>query len=228
MRTVLINSANKLLNKIGWGLMPFPNPPTLHNLWQYALYCELIQETKDVHGAVLECGVAFGRGVLTLLHAERSFGAGRRVYGFDTFTGYPAISQIDNQSKDTINGMGVRTAEIKSGALFWSKDDVIRFIRNSGLERETIANLKLIEGDVSETLPKFTEPVALAILEMDLYQSTKGALLALKQRMAPGGIIAPLNYGSKFRATETAVKEVLPGANLERAKTDPTKVFIRF
>lgn len=138
------------------------------------------------------------------------------------------MSELDNAKRDAVNGAGVRTIEIRSGALRWSRQDVLRFIRNSGIEAETIRNLTLVEGDVARTLPAFDEKVALAILEMDLYASTKAALTALKGKMSRGGIIAPLNYGSKFRATEQAVAEVFPDTTLETAKTDPTKVFIRF
>jgi hypothetical protein len=225
----IIASVNKVLARRGWTLAPYPTPPTYHNLWQYALYSELIRETRDVPGAIIECGVAFGRGVLVLLHAERTFGSGRKIYGFDTFAGYPKVSDVDNLAKDAVAaGTGVKTVEIRSGGLRWSRDQVMRFIRNSGLEKETIANLTLIEGDVADTLPKFDKTVALAILEMDLYQSTKDALTALRSKMSKGGIIVPLNYNNKFRAAGQALSEVLPNAKLETSKVDDTKVFIRF
>lgn len=60
------------------------------------------------------------------------------------------------------------------------------------------------------------ERVALAILAMDLYESTKSALNALRDKMATGGIVVPLNYGSRF------------GAMLYPCPTMLGKVTIRF
>lgn len=119
---------------------------------------------------------------------------------------------------------------LERGGLTWSQSNTMRFILGSGISASEVKNrLLLIEEDVATTLPAFNnEKVALAILKMDLYGSTKSALKALRDKMAKGGIIVPLNYGSKFGAAAEAVHEVFPNAILAPCPTMPDKVMLRF
>lgn len=52
------------------------------------------------------------------------------------------------------------------------------------------SNLILIPGDVRQTLPAGDgQPVALAIVDLNLYEPTKAAFAWLSERLAPGGVV---------------------------------------
>ena len=73
---------------------------------------EIYKKILDVHGSIIECGVLGGGGVFSWAHFSEIFEPYnhlRSVIGFDTFEGFPSISEID--LKD-------RNDKVKSDMLF--------------------------------------------------------------------------------------------------------------
>lgn len=169
---------------------------------------ELMKMIQDIPGAIIEMGVCSGSGLMSLIHCHNILQPTykyREFYGFDTFEGFPEIHKND-------------IADIK-----WEKGDFC----NNGYDRLTNiidihngyyylpTNVKLIKGDVNETLPIFLEEnkhviVSLLYLDLDIYEPTKTSLKYLLPRMAKGSIIAfdELNWKSFPGETIAALEEL--------------------
>ena len=205
---MIVKVANSLLAPFGAKLVsarPQPNV-TVSSGTRFLLLADLYREIEGVPGCIVECGVAYGRGIVALSLLSQHHGDNRIIYGFDTFAGYPSVSDRD-APKD------IRFLPPKVGGLRVPKSETLRFIRSAGIKDSFIeSRIKLIEGDVVETTKAFSGgPIAMLVTEMDMYAGSKAALENLLPHMAKGGIIAPLNYGkaaTKFPGGHEAVEEV--------------------
>jgi hypothetical protein len=147
-----------------------------------ALY-EIFKRVLDVKGSVVECGVNEGFGVMTwakLSAILEPVNLTRRIYGFDTFAGFPGVSEQDRS--DT-------SSHVAAGDLFAdSYDEIMELaeIHDSTIHDSTrflghIPKVELIRGDAVETIPAFVEEnphvvVSLLFLDFDLYEPTRAAL----------------------------------------------------
>ena len=113
----------------------------------------------------------------------------RRIYGFDSFEGFPSLSEEDRTEA---------TRHVKRGDLFAdSYDELMKLaeIHDSTRFLGHIPKVKLIRGNATETIPKFIieHPhlvVSLLFLDFDLYEPTKAALENFLPRMPKGAILA--------------------------------------
>ena len=113
----------------------------------------------------------------------------RRIYGFDTFEGFPGISEKDRSAA---------SAHVKEGDLAADvHDELCQLIEVYDSTRYLghINKVNLIKGNAIETIPKFIQEnphilVSLLYLDFDLYEPTKVALENFLPRMPKGGILA--------------------------------------
>ncbi|WP_164704343.1 TylF/MycF/NovP-related O-methyltransferase [Blastococcus litoris] len=175
---------------------PIPPDELLDNLPLYASRSamgrilhlhSLYERILDVHGAVLVFGVRWGRD-LAILQALRSLlepgNAARKIIGFDTFSGFPSTTSLDGGA--AAGGYGVTEAY----------QDVLAEVleHRDGDEQNLYPRRELVVGDVVETFPKWLEEhpetiVAMAYLDVDLYEPTKACLDALKPYVTRGTVI---------------------------------------
>ena len=113
----------------------------------------------------------------------------RRIYGFDTFEGFPGVSNKDRSSSSNHVQKGDLSANSYEEILeLTSINDSTRFLGH-------VPKVELIKGDSTKTIPKFIEEkphllVSLLFLDFDLYDPTKEALENFFPRMPKGSIIA--------------------------------------
>lgn len=175
---------------------PIPPDEILENLPLFAsrsaigrvlLLHSLYERILDVHGVVLVFGVRWGRD-LAILQALRSIlepgNAARKIVGFDTFSGFPSTTSLDGDS--AAGGYGVTEGY----------PDVLASVlrHRDGDEQNPYPRRDLVVGDVVETLPKWLEEhpgtvVAMAYLDLDLYEPTKACLDALKPLLTRGAVV---------------------------------------
>lgn len=119
-------------------------------------------------------------------------GFDRKIVGFDTFEGFPHLSEKDRQS--------VGNEELKVGG-FRSFMDIEQELQDciKEFDENRLINqgekIQLIKGDACQTIPRYIEEnphtlISLLYLDFDLYEPTKVALEYLAPRVARGGIIA--------------------------------------
>ena len=175
---------------------------------------ELYQHILDIPGSVMEFGCWLGQNIVlfeNLRAIYEPFNQNRRVIGFDTFEGYASISAVDGES-DVIHG----------GAYGLPKDypDYLRKLvayHESNNILSQIQKHSIVQGDVVKTVPKFMkdnpgEMVALAYLDLALYEPTKTCLEALKPRLVPGSVLLMDEFNFKdYPGATIAFREVFEG-----------------
>ena len=187
----------------------FTNRQTLSRI---LFFHELYQRILGIHGVVMEFGVRWGHN-LALFSAFRGmyepYNHTRKVIGFDTWSGFPSVAAQDGT--DEI---------VKVGALQVG-DDYDRYLtqildyHESESPLSHIKKYELVKGDCMETLERYLTDnpetiVALAYIDLDLYEPTKKVLALLKDRLTRGSVIGfdELNY-HQFPGETLALKEAL-------------------
>jgi len=179
---------------------PIPDDEILHNLglflssknlarilFMHHLYSQII----DVPGIIIEFGTHWGQNV-SIFAALRgiydTFHRHRKIIGFDTFKGFPAIHEKDGAS-----------SLMQEGNLALPKDypDYLRAIMECQEKDNPLSHIKkyeILEGDAIFELDRYLKDhpetiVALAFFDFDIYEPTKKCLELLKPRLVKGSVL---------------------------------------
>jgi hypothetical protein len=186
---------------------------------------ELFKLQLETNGSIVEVGVHRGASLM----AWAQFSAIlepvnylRKIIGFDTFEGFPSLSDKDSA--------GV-SEHLKTGGFAIGEDpeaDLRRAVELYDANRlmSHIGKVELVRGDASRTIPDYVARnphlvVSLLHLDADIYAPTKAALETLVPRMPKGAVIAfdELNM-NLFPGETLATLEVL-GINRLRLRRFP-------
>lgn len=191
---------------------------------------EIYEQIIRVPGDIAEFGCWWGQSLVTFLNlrAVHEPYCNRKVIGFDTFSGYPAPSGVDKHS-DTIKVGGYTVSDDYLPSLtrlleYHERENVLAHINK----------FALVKGDVTETAAKYYEDhpealVALAFFDLALYEPTKAALLAIKDRLVKGSILAFDELADADYPGETkAAQEVIGLRNTEliRSRFLPARCYM--
>lgn len=189
-----------------------PIPLSVGNTARVLYFYEHLRTVQPIDGSVVECGVGWGRSLLALAICLRALGRERRIYGFDSFEGFPEPTVEDAPGK-------ARRGHYKT-----SHQSVIQFLINSGLERQYVdCAITLVPGYFQETLSTYQGgPIAFLHLDVDIYASYKQTLEHFYDLVAPGGVIAFDEYQSieKYPGARRAIDEFFSGRR-ERIQHSP-------
>jgi len=180
---------------------PIPTEHLLVNLGLYMrssviakfLYVnELYQQIINIPGVVMEFGVWWGQN-LALFESLRAvyepYNYTRKIIGFDTFEGYPSISEQDD-SCDLVKlnqyAVSENYLEHLSALLDYHQQENIM---------SHVKKFELIKGDATITIKEYfgKHPetiVSLAYFDMQLYEPTINCLEAVKPYLVKGSVIA--------------------------------------
>lgn len=195
-----------------------------------ALY-EIYKRILPVKGSIVELGVFRGFGLMSwaklsaILEPENLT---RRIYGFDTFGGFPHLSTNDaSRSPQSPNSVGDLLAD--------SFDELRQLIDASDGDRFLghIPKVHLVKGDICKTAPEFVKEnphvlISLLYIDCDLYEPTLEALKAFVPRMPRGAIIAFDELDNpKWPGETLAMLEYCAGRKLrlQRLEWDPYIAF---
>ena len=182
-------------------------------LSRYLARYELFKMIVGVKGSIVECGIKNGAGLLQWWHLARMIDPNnfhRKIFGFDTFEGFPSVNEKD--------GPVPKEGDLGGGV----EEEILRCIDlyahyTSGPLLEVI----MIKGDFLQTSDVFIENYphavfSLVFLDFDLYEPTKKALEVLIPRMVKGSILAfdEINNPA-YPGETTALLETLGVRNLE-------------
>ena len=209
----------------------FPKYVRRQHLTRFLAHYEIFKRVVPVKGSIVECGVNRGFGLMAwakLSAVLEPVNLTRRIYGFDTFQGFPEVDPKDR------GGPGVRRPAAGELAAD-SYDELQNLIRLHDVDRFLghIPKIELVKGDAVETIPRFLELhphllVSLLFLDFDLYQPTRVALEAFLPRRPKGAILAfdeldnPIWPGETLALLETVG---LKSLRLERLDFDPYIAF---
>ena len=182
---------NQCPDSIEIKLENFPKYVRRQNLTRFLALYELFKKIFHVKGSIIECGVFRGFGLMSwacISAILEPVNLTRRIYGFDTFKGFPSINEEDKG----------RVSNIKKGDLgsdsFKELQNIIK-IYNQNRFLGHVNKIELIKGDVTKTIPEFIKKnshlvVSLLFLDFDLFEPTKIAIENFYPRMPKGSIIA--------------------------------------
>ena len=206
-------------------LANFPRYARRAHITRFIALYELFKRVLPVKGSVVECGVFRGFSLMTwakLSAVLEPNNLTRRVYGFDSFAGFPTVGERDDPQRT-----GVRQGDLSAGMETELRELIDLYDRDRFLGH--MPKVELVPGDVAITVPRFVEEhphlvVSLLFLDVDLYEPTRVALEQFLPHMHAGSIIAfdeldnPLWPGE----TQAAIEAVgLRNLRLERFEFDP-------
>src|SRR5438105_3547614 len=210
----------------------FPRYVRRQSLTRFLVLYELFKRVLDVKGSIIECGVNRGFGLMSwakLSAVLEPVNLTRRIYGFDTFSGFPAIHE-----KDSVHFDEFRVAE-PGGLGASSLSELTRLLELYDQDRFLghMSKVELIAGDALQTIPQFMRErphlvVSLLFLDFDLYEPTRAAIEAFVPRMPRGSLIAFDELDNpKWPGETTALVEGLGIGKLElrRLEFDPYVAF---
>jgi hypothetical protein len=190
-----------------------------HALGRVLVLHALYERILDVHGVILLFGVRWGRD-LAILQALRSMlepgNASRRIIGFDTFEGFPSVSDLDGDARTGDYGVSADHAAVLEDLLAHRDTE----------EGNLYPRREIVRGDASRSLPEWLEAhpetvVAMAYFDMDLYAPTRDCLEALGPYITRGAVIGFDEVGHPGWPGETvALREVrgLHNVRLQRTR----------
>jgi len=159
---------------------------------------ELFKTVIDLPGCIVELGVGRGGSLLTWAKLLETFcpaDRSRKVFGFDHFQGVVDFVEADGKltggaSHKVMGGFQTPAEPIRQLIELSNDDNIL-----AGVER-----VRLVEGDVLETLPKFLDDnpglkISLLHFDVDLYKPTQFALKKLYPLVVTGGVIVLDEYG---------------------------------
>lgn len=196
-RTALENYFNSSPGSATEKLENFAKYVPRQNLARFLARYELFRRIKEIQGSIVECGVLFGGGLFSFAKLSailEPYNFQRRIIGFDTFTGFPAIHAADLKGK----------SERKSGhlkkhgfAAEGAYEDILRAIELFDVSRflNHFPKVAVIKGNFAETAPQYLTDhphlvVSCLYLDFDIYEPTKLALELFLPRMPKGAVIA--------------------------------------
>jgi hypothetical protein len=202
---------NELLRNLGLYLLPM-------ELRRFLFFDSLYRQFIGVPGVIIEFGCRWGQN-LAILQSLRAiyepYNVLRKIIGFDTFQGFPGVTEKDGTA-----------TYIATGGYGVCKDyeSYLEGLLSLKETQSPISNVKkfeLIPGDAATTFEQYLQKhpetiVAFAYFDMDLYEPTKQCLKLLMKHVTKGSVIGfdELNM-SQFPGETVALQEAL-GTNKVR------------
>lgn len=211
-------------------LEAFPNWVRHRDIARLLYKAEIYQSILTVPGCIFECGVLYGAGVATWMHLREIYepvNFSRRIFGFDTFTGFPSVSTEDGCSA-LVGHFNVAPAKDAIMEALAAQQHTAKLALQHGLT--------IVTGDVENTLPIILEKdasitIALLYLDLDLHKPTQAVLNACWPRLVKGSVIVFDEFNCTDWPGETKAALEWLGqhgyASIERSPTVPHMAVVR-
>ena len=177
----------------------------------------LYRMSKDVQGAIFDLGTRWGQNA-AIFSACRGlyepFNRHRKIIAFDTFSGFPSVTEKDGRSN-----------LMQPGSVCVTEDYDSYLSRTLELQEKDnplshIKKFEVVKGDACESVEKYLldNPhtiVSLAYFDFDIYEPTKKCLDLIKDRLVKGSVVGVDELNDHDSPGETiAVMETLGLRNI--------------
>ena len=175
---------------------------------------KLFEFQLEIQGSIVECGSHRGDGLglfYQLSSVLEPTNINRKIISFDTFSGFPDVSEND---LDFAKVGRLSDVDFEFLKLAFEANEHNRINGH-------VPKLDFIVGDATQTIPKFVADnpfliISLLYLDFDIYAPTKVALEHLLPLVPKGGVVAFDELAQKKWEGETiAFKEVLDVNNIK-------------
>jgi hypothetical protein len=201
-----------------WNLGLFISRQSLARmLFMYELY----QKCVGVHGVVMEFGVRWGQNLALFSNFRgmlEPFNYNRKIIGFDTFAGFPSVSEKD-----------LTKSQVGDYAVPPGYEDYLKQLLSYHESESPIPHIKkfeLVKGDATVTLKEYLAKhpetiISLAYFDFDIYKPTLECLRMIKPHLTKGSVLGfdELNY-DEFPGETIALREVF-GTNQLKIRRSP-------
>ncbi|WP_234273257.1 TylF/MycF family methyltransferase [Billgrantia zhangzhouensis] len=213
------------------GVLGVANPYSKESNLRF-YYDYLIRNHDKVDGDIVEAGVYKGSSLLATALLLKQLGSKKKVYGFDSFAGFPSYHYNDSLEKfDELYEKGVISKkhfskvkknislrerfvglDVNASNISMSGDfsDTSKLSVEMKADLLNLDNIILIDGSFSKTMVDGVGPdvVMSALIDCDLYEGYKISLPYLWERLSPGGYVYLDEYYSlKFPGARIACDE---------------------
>lgn len=183
-KNLLKTLVNKTAQAFGYELVAVSRSGFLINyrgIRKLLYFKRMLDYVKNIKGDIVECGVGSGGSFVYLAILAKEESQGRKLWGFDSFEGLPALSGED---KSSINNP-------KKGDMSAGITEVTNLLARSRLGEDFIeSNISFVKGFFRESLKKYKgEQIALLHIDVDIYDSYVTVLNELFPKVAMGGIV---------------------------------------
>lgn len=221
---------------------PIPDTEVLANLGLFHVRASFVRmqfvynlylKALLTHGVIMEFGVRWGQNLAlftTFRNIHEPYNLSRKIIGFDTFEGFPSVSEHDGASGDARAGAYAVTEGYESYL------EELLGAHESLAPRSHVRRHELVKGDVVETLPKYLAAhpetiIALAYFDLDLYEPTKACLELIRPHLAKNSVVGFDELASDYFPGETqALKEAwgLSDFEIVRDPVSPQQSYLVF
>ncbi len=205
------------------------------------------QNHEQIQGDLLEAGVFRGSSLVAMGLMLREMGSGKKVFGYDTFEGFPgALAEEDNLARfeDMVAAGTISRAHFRD---VMRNHEMIAALRQAAVTSHNISssgkfdgtslelvqkkidyfgleNIELVPGDFFSTMGSDApEPrvIMSALLDCDLHAGYQATLDFTWPRLSPGGIVYLDEYYSlKFPGARLAVNKFVEKTEAKLVKGD--------
>jgi hypothetical protein len=152
-------------------------------------YNELYKKIVEIPGVICEFGVQWGATLAQLINLRgiyEPFNPSRKIFGFDTFEGFPVVDEKDGGFSNVGDYAITKNYE--------QTLDKILTLHEGFSPISHVKKFELIKGDASLTIDDWLENnpyavVAMVIFDMDIYKPTKAVLEKIIPRLTKGSIL---------------------------------------
>lgn len=188
------------------------------NLGRLLFLDHLYRQIIDVQGVIMEFGTRWGQnlGVLAALRGiYEPFNRHRKIVGFDTFSGFPSVSQLD--------GDKWQDGQLSVTERYATYLEKVLHVHEQANPLAHIKKFELCAGDAIAEVPRYllAHPetiVSMAYFDFDLYEPTKACLEAIRPRLTKGSVVVFDELNDPDSPGETTALMEVFGLNAVRLK----------
>ena len=167
------------------------------NILNVIYWREFFEIVRNVNGVIVECGVGRARSLITILALNRLYkslesGYSRKVFGLDSFEGFPEPHIYDKSKRNPKKG---EWGQSPNNQFKYTIDSIKEVIKNADLIESCTTDLKLVKGLIEDTTKVINvNKIAILHLDCDLFQPTLSSLNNLWGKIEIGGIVVIDDY----------------------------------
>ena len=151
----------------------------------------LYRQCIDIQGVVMDFGTRWGQNMAlftSLRGIYEPFNRHKKIIGFDTFKGFPSLTERDGKS------VMMEVGNISVTENYFEYLQELMEVQEADNSLSHIKKYDFAVGDATKQIHKYFENhpetiVALAYFDFDLYEPTKECLEALRPRLTKGSVI---------------------------------------
>ena len=149
---------------------------------QHANICQALEQTRDLPGSYVEIGVYKGDSALTAINYMKYSNIIRESYFLDTYEGFDyteAVNSSETHWKPNNNSHKIMPV-----------DEHIKYVKDLLGSHSHNNNFNIVKSNIcKDKLPDNIKNIAVANIDVDLYDATRDALEKVAPKIVKGGII---------------------------------------